>query len=60
MQETPGDSPLVFEKSSTTDDFGLAPLHTKVDSDTILMRMVNGNHVKTIHPKKKREYFYLE
>ena len=52
MQETSGDSPLVFEKSSTTDDYGLAPLHTKVDSETILMRMVNGNHVKTIHPKK--------
>lgn len=52
MQETAGDSPMVFEGGSNTDEFGLAPLQTNVTPETVLMRMVSGTHVKNIYPKK--------
>jgi DNA-directed RNA polymerase beta subunit len=52
MQESAGDSPMVFEGGSNTDEFGLAPLQTNATPETVLMRMVSGTHVKNIYPKK--------
>ena len=51
MQESSGDSPMVFEGGSNTDEHGLAPLQTNVTPETVLMRMVSGTHVKNIFPK---------
>lgn len=52
MNETEG---MHFEGGSNTDQYGLVPIHTEVQPETVLMRMVGDGHVKNINPKRDQK-----
>ena len=52
MHETGEEFPLVFEGGSNTDEHGLVHEDTEVTSETVLMRMKQGEKIKYIYPKK--------
>jgi len=53
--ETGGETPMVFQGSTNTDENGIVEMNTEVRPDTVLMRMVQGTSVKNIYPNRDQE-----